>query len=451
MNDPWYKSSAGEESGWYAPAPRPETADAPTKKRRKPGLTAVLVTALIIGMISLSSWIFGARGAAPSPSASVETSPKADGQKPDEKKPADNKDAEEGIFDNFRDFFKNYYTPQEEHKKCTIPTVTSFPGLAVELHPSGSSALTLQQVYSKCSPSVVAVTAFVDEKSDERYYWGSGIVLSPDGYVVTNAHVVEGACRARITLWNDEEYDALLVGYDTRSDIAVLKVDARGLTPAEFCDAMDLNIGDQVVAIGNPLGREFRSTMTEGIISGIDRDISYDGITQTLLQTSAPINEGNSGGPLINMAGQVIGITNMKMSNNAGSVTIEGVGFAIPSRTVKTMADSIMRSGSVTGRPALGLTLGPIPDSAREKYDLPEGLYVSAVSKGSDCEAKGIQPGDVITAVNGNPVKTTADVTKVIAEMNVGDTMVLSVWRESKGSTRSFDVTVALKDVIEVY
>ena len=241
------------------------------------------------------------------------------------------------------------------------------------------------------------------------------------------------------------------MGSDSRSDIAVLKIEATGLKPGEFSDAVEINIGDQVVAIGNPLGREFRSTMTEGIISGINRDISYNGISQTLLQTSAPINEGNSGGPLINMAGQIIGITNMKMSNGAGSVTIEGVGFAIPSRTVKTMADSILAIGKVVGRPALGLTLGPIPDSAREKYDMPEGLFVSAVSKGSDCEAKGILPNDVVVAINGTPVSTTTEVLTLIGECEVGDTMVLKIWRESGGKQQTFDVSVKLVDVIDVY
>ena len=446
MNDSWYNSPNEERSGWYSPVVAPEAAPSPARKQRKGWLMALLSVLALIGLIALSSVLFSSRGGqSEAPSRPETTDPEtAPGQ--DEKK-----DPKDGIFDDFKEFFENYYTPQEEHEKCTIPTVTSFPGRTMELHPAGSASLPLQQVYAKCAPSVVAVTAYIEEKSDERYYWGTGIVLTADGYIVTNAHVVEGSCRARITLWNDEEYDALLVGYDSRSDIAVLKIDAKGLTPGEFCDAEDLSVGDQVVAIGNPLGREFRSTMTEGIISGIDRDISNNGISQTLLQTSAPINEGNSGGPLINMAGQIIGITNMKMSNGAGSVTIEGVGFAIPSRTVKTMADSLLKSGSVVGRPALGLTLGPIPDSAREQYDLPEGLYVSAVSKGSDCEAKGILPGDVITAVNGKGVKTTVDVTDVIATLKVGDTMTLSVWRKEGSGGKSFDVTVRLMDVIEVY
>ncbi len=422
-------------SNWYAPAPSAPLPE--RRKRRGRGwLIALLVVFALIGLIALTSYLFAARGG---PAAA---------QGPEEE-PAP--DEPSGFMDDFKEFFENYYTPQEEHQACTIPTVDKLPSARIQLLPAPEEELTLHQVYEKCAPSVVAVTAFLDEKKDERYYWGTGIIITADGYIVTNSHVIEGSCRAKVTLWNDEEYDVLLVGYDTRSDIAVLKIDAKGLTPAEFCDIDAIAVGDRVVAIGNPLGREFRSTMTEGIISGIDRGISYNGTTLTLLQTSAPINEGNSGGPLINMFGQVIGITNMKMSNSAG-VTIEGVGFAIPSPTVKAMADSILSDGKVLGRPALGLTLGPIPDSAKEQYSLPAGLYVSAVSDGSDCKEQGILPGDIITAVNGSPVTSTEDVTSVIATLKVGDTMTLTVWRsDGNGGEATFAVTVKLVDVTQVY
>ena len=426
-----------EFDNWYAPGDRAVPALETKKKRRHGWLIGLLSVFALVGLISLSSMLFGSKGEAPQED-SVDP-PKT--EKPEEKP---------GIFDDFKDFFDNYYTPQEESEDCKIPTVSAYEDVSISLLPAPSEELTLHQVYEKCVPSIVAVTAFIDEKSDDHYYWGTGIILTEDGYIVTNSHVVEGSCRAKVTLWNDEEYDVLLVGYDKRSDIAVLKIDAHGLTPAEFCDIDSLAVGDRVVAIGNPLGREFRSTMTEGIISGIDRDISYNGTTLTLLQTSAPINEGNSGGPLINMFGQVIGITNMKMSNSAG-VTIEGVGFAIPSPTVKAMADAILSNGQVLGRPALGLTLGSIPDSAMEQYSLPAGLYVSAVSDGSDCKAQGIQPGDIVTAVNGSPVTTTAEVTEVIAQLQVGDTMDLTIWRSGKGGGSTFEVTVKLVDVTEVY
>jgi len=432
MDKQWYDHTS--ENGWYAP-PAAETIAPLPKRRRRGWLIALVSVAGVIALIVGSALLFGGNSSSPA----VEKPGRTDADEPS------------GFADDFRKFFEEFYLPQEERKDCTIPTVTRFDGVTMELQPVGENELDLHQVYQKCAPSVVAVTAFIDEKSDDRYYWGTGVVLTSDGYIVTNSHVVEGSCRARVTLWNDKEYDVLLVGYDKRSDIAVLKINAAGLIPAEFCDTDSLAVGDRVVAIGNPLGKEFRSTMTEGIISGIDRDISYNGTTLTLLQTSAPINEGNSGGPLINMSGQVIGITNMKMSNNTG-VTIEGVGFAIPSRTVKTMADSILAFGQVRGRPALGLTLGPIPDSAMEQFSLPKGLYISSVSEGSDCEAKGILPGDILTAVNGKPVADTEDVTGVIAGLNVGDTMKLSIWRSGEnGEVSQFDVTVALVDVSDIY
>ncbi|MBQ3275612.1 MAG: trypsin-like peptidase domain-containing protein [Oscillospiraceae bacterium] len=432
MENQWYESNPNG-TGWSDPG-SPSVPAKPKKRRMGAGITALLILFCALLLIAVTSIVFAARGS------------KTEGELPEE--PFTGED----FASDFREFFEQYYTPFEESKECTIPRVASFPGLELELRETRGTAMSLRYVYEKCAPSVVAITAFVEEDSDDSYFWGSGIVMSRDGYILTNAHVIEGSCRARVTLWDDREYDALLVGYDHRSDIAVLKIDAEDLIPAEFCTTDGLGVGDSVVAIGNPLGKEFRSTMTEGIISGIDRGISYNGTTMTLIQTSAPINEGNSGGPLFNLRGQVVGITNMKMSANyIGSVTIEGVGFAIPSPTIKTMADSILRCGEVVGRPALGLTVGAIPAAAKTEYDLPDGLYVSAVSAGSDCEAKGILPGDILLAMNGEALSDTEQITSVIKDMNVGDTVDFTIWREADGATTTFDVTVALVDVNDVY
>jgi len=413
--------------------------NAPTRlrQRRRNGVIVALALVAVLLLIAVSSLFFGARSV---PEEPVEG--------PSGIWPGGGDFAED-----FRKFFEEYYTPFDEAKKCTIPRVESYPRLELALRAPGGGELTLREVYEKCAPSVVAITAFVDESSDDSYFWGTGIVLSSDGYIVTNSHVVEGSCRARVTLWNDEEYDVLLVGNDSRSDIAVLKIDAKGLAPAEFCDGEDLAVGDRVVAIGNPLGEQFRSTMTEGIISGIDRGVHYNGTTLTLLQTSTPINEGNSGGPLINMYGQVIGITNMKMSAKyAGSVSIEGVGFAIPSRTVKTMADSILANGEVIGRPALGVTVGDIPSAAKKNYELPGGLYVSAVADGSDAKKKGLQTGDILTEVNGEPIADTAQLTELIAGSQVGDVLHFTVWRqEDSKEIITFAMDIVLVDVNDVY
>ena len=417
----WYVCSGGTPQ-----SPAPVSAPAGKPKRKMPAWGIALIIVCVAALIIGSCLLF--RGSAPFSPASPGSADELPG--------------------DYKSFFENYFTANEETKECTIPTVQTTERVTLTLSPAGEAPLTAQEVYERCAPSIVAVSAFPDEKSDDSYYWGSGVVLTEDGYILTNSHVVEGTCRARITLWDDTEYDALLVGYDPRTDIAVLKIDAHGLTAAEFASTDSLLVGDAVYAIGNPLGKEFRSTMTEGIISGINRDISHNGVTNSLLQTSAPINEGNSGGALINVYGQVVGITNMKMSNQyIGSVSIEGVAFAIPSGTVKTIADSLLESGEVRGRPALGITVGKVPQTAMEEYDLPAGLYVSAVSEGSDCAAKGIAAGDVLLAANGTELSVNEDLTGIIAGLGVGDEITLTVWHE--GETR--DVTVKLVDVNDVY
>ncbi len=421
-----------QESLWYAcsgDAPEP-TAPRRAPARRPKGKLPVWGIALIIvavAVVIIGSCLLFRGGAGMDP-----TAPGAADELPRD----------------YKSFFENYFTANEETKECTIPTVQTAKRVTLTLSPAGEAPLTAQEIYEHCAPSIVAVSAFPDETSDESYFWGSGVILTEDGYILTNSHVVEGACRARITLWDDTEYDALLVGYDPRTDIAVLKVSAHGLTAATFASADSLLVGDAVYAIGNPLGKEFRSTMTEGIISGINRDISYNGVTNSLLQTSAPINEGNSGGALINVYGQVVGITNMKMSSRyIGSVSIEGVAFAIPSGTVKTIADSLLESGEVRGRPALGVTVGKVPQTAVEEYNLPAGLYVSAVSENSDCAAKGIAAGDVLLAANGVELSVNEDLTGIIADLSVGDELTLTVWHD--GETR--EVTVKLADVNDVY
>lgn len=453
LENNWYKLS--QEEAWYAPqtvragapvdAPAKEARSiprsggmseyAPPRESRLTWIPWVLAALLLIAVIAASSLLFGSR------SVPAEISLPSVGGIGSE------------FGGDFREFFENYYTPFEAHKECTIQRVDELPDGEMLLVEDEGEDMPLQDIYSKCSPSVVAITAYPDETKNDSYYWGTGVILSADGLIITNAHVVEGTCRATVTLWDDTELEAKLVGYDSRSDIAILKIQAADLQPAEFCAADSLRVGDSVVAIGNPLGKEFRSTMTEGIISGIGRGVSYNGTTLTLLQTTAPINEGNSGGPLINLRGQVIGITNMKMSANyLGSVTIEGVGFAIPVATVKNMTDSILTNGKVLGRPALGLTVGPIPDSAMAEYDLPDGLYISAVAEGSDCFAKEIQTGDILLSADGKPVTETEDLTRILEEKQVGDTLILSLWRKSEsGEGTTFEVEVSLVDVSDIY
>ena len=231
---------------------------------------------------------------------------------------------------------------------------------------------------------------------------------------------------------------------DSISDLAVLKIDAQGLTAAEFGDSSGLLVGDRVIAIGNPLGQDLYGTMTDGIVSAINRDVTYAGHMMTLIQTNAAINEGNSGGPLINIYGQVIGITNMKAASRNG---VEGIGFAIPTSSVRPVVDALLAEGRVSGRPSIGITIGPIESSAMEYYGLPSGLYIESVAAGSDAEAQGVQSGDILVAVNGEPVSTTYDVNAIKDGMQVGDTLTLTLYRGGK----TFDVTVTLMDTNDIY
>lgn len=325
--------------------------------------------------------------------------------------------------------------------KNELPAAPTDPSVTMTLQPAGGSALSLQSVYAKCLPSVVGIHADI---SRSEYSTGTGVVLTSDGYIVTNTHVLDGAKAVTVTTSDGTEYSGKLVGADAVSDIAVLKIEAQGLTPAEFGDSSSLQVGDDVVSIGNPLGEQLRWTMTNGIISAINRDMVYNGHSMTLLQTNAAINEGNSGGPLINMYGQVIGITNMKAVSTNG---VEGIGFAIPTASVHTVVDALIAEGRVSGRPSIGITIAPVSSSALDYYDLPDGLYIESVAKGSDAEKQGVQSGDILVAVNGESVATTYDVNAIKDGLQVGDSMTLTLYRDGK----TFDVTVTLVDTNDIY
>ena len=304
------------------------------------------------------------------------------------------------------------------------------------LSPVGSSgeALDLTTLYTRCSPSVVSVSAYWD---DESYAWGSGVLFSSDGYIVTNNHVIENAVSAEVTLYDDRTYEAALVGYDVQTDLAVLKIDADGLIPATFGDSDALQIGDTVVAIGNPIGPAYRNTMTDGIVSAIGREVTSNGYSMLLLQTNAAINEGNSGGPLFNIYGQVIGITNMKIASPYSGV--EGIGFSIPSRTVVQIVNTLIQQGAIS-RGSIGITLGAIPTEFSSYYEIPQGLYISAVNEDSDAYVKGVCAGDILTEVNGTPVSTTDEVMQLRDGCQIGDTLTLTLYRN--GQYITVDVTI---------
>lgn len=346
--------------------------------------------------------------------------------------------------DSKEKFFESFYQSTDtDSTVINIPTVEADTSYTLALNEPGEAELDLKTLYEQCAPSIVAIYGYVDGQTG--YYWGTGVILSEDGLILTNTHVIDGCDTAKVELFDKTEYDARLVGADTISDIAVLKIDADGLTAASFGESKDLAVGDKVAAIGNPLGEAFRMTLTDGIISAIERGVSYKGRSMTLLQTNTAINEGNSGGALFNMYGQVIGITNMKMMSSYSS--IEGIGFAIPSSTVQGVVNSLIRDGEVRGRPSIGITVGGIPASAKEKYGLPDGLYVSGVQENSDAAKQGIKVGDIITEVNFQPVTTTDEISDIKNTLEVGDAMIFKLWRDGE----TFEVSVMLMDTNDLY
>ena len=298
---------------------------------------------------------------------------------------------------------------------------------------TSSTGGSLSDVAGAVTPSVVVVTT--EQIVTDNYFWGgqqvlsgagSGVILTTDGYIVTNYHVVEGARQITVTLHDDSTYTATVVGSDQQSDIALLKIDATGLTPAVLGDSDNVQVGEVVIAVGNPMGT-LGGTVTDGIVSALNRDISVEGNEMTLMQTSAAISPGNSGGGLFNTNGELIGIVNAKYSDEDA----EGLGFAIPVNTMKTVVQDLLENGYVTGRPALGITVITVGDvQTAMQYGVSSlGVYVNSVDEGSGAEAAGMKAGDRIVSIGTQLVESTDDVTNALKSYNVGDVVEVQVDR----------------------
>ena len=444
-------------SSWYAPpAPAAAQKTPPPRKKKHTALKVTAITVCVLLLLVASVYAF-------SDSFGLHWSVRRGGEEkdydfsfrlpggeePPAEKPKETPAELPGDYDkDYKDFFSKYYTAEEDSSKTensAIRRSEDSTEFRVSLESAaGRSELTLQALYADCVQSVVGIRA--SSKGKLGYFWGTGIIMSEDGYILTNQHIIAGTDKAVIILPDDTEYPALLVGEDAQMDLAVLKIDADGLHPAVFGDSRELSVGDSVVAIGNPLTDSLSGTMTNGIISAIDRSVSLNNHPMTLLQTNAALNEGNSGGPLFNMYGQVIGVTNLKMANPYSEVSVEGLGFAIPSLTVKAVTDQLIASG-VYVRPGIGITVGAIAAEDAEHYDLPDGLYISSVSPTSDAAAKGVLAGDILTHVNGIAVRRTDDVLAIRDAMQIGDTMTLTIYRDGE----TFDIEIELFDLSKLY
>ena len=298
---------------------------------------------------------------------------------------------------------------------------------------TSSTGGSLSDVAGAVTPSVVVVTT--EQIVTDNYFCGgqqvlsgagSGVILTTDGYIVTNYHVVEGAQQITVTLHDDSTYTATVVGSDQQSDIALLKIDATGLTPAVLGDSDSVQVGEVVIAVGNPMGT-LGGTVTDGIVSALNRDISVEGNEMTLMQTSAAISPGNSGGGLFNTNGELIGIVNAKYSDEDA----EGLGFAIPVNAMKTVVQDLLENGYVTGRPALGITVITVGDvQTAMQYGVSSlGVYVNSVDEGSGAEAAGMKAGDRIVSIGTQLVESTDDVTNALKSYNVGDVVEVQVDR----------------------
>lgn len=299
----------------------------------------------------------------------------------------------------------------------------------------GKTALTIMQIAKMAKPAVVAIstesriqnslgqTGIVDAA-------GSGFIITANGYIVTNYHVIEGAQTISVALDDGQIFPATVVGSDQRNDIAVLKINGTNLPTVSLGESASLEVGELAVAIGNPLG-ELSGTVTAGIISALDRQVTIDGMTMTLLQTDAAINSGNSGGALINSFGEVIGINNAKSAGDG----IEGLGFAIPIDTAKPAIESLIRFGYIQGRPKIGIGTRDVTKQMAEYYSLPQGVYVSSVEAGSAASIAGIKVGDVIIKADGKEILTTDALNDAKTSHKVGENMSITLVRDGQEMT----------------
>lgn len=298
-----------------------------------------------------------------------------------------------------------------------------------------TEGMTPSQIYQKNINSVVAVNSTVRTTENGKVYEGvsagSGFVFSSDGFIVTNHHVIEGSTSVHVTFADGTQAQARIIGSDAINDIALLKIEASNLVPVTIGSSSELRVGDQVVAIGNALG-ELSFSLTAGYVSGIDRSISTDGSVINMIQTDASINSGNSGGPLFNSRGEVVGITTAKYSGTTSSgASIEGIGFAVPMDDVIGMLEDLRQYGYITGA-YMGILVQDVDPVAAEMYGLPLGAYVLEPTPGYAAQRAGIQAKDIITNVGGYQISCMSDLTRALRNFKAGDEATVTVWRSGK-------------------
>ena len=299
----------------------------------------------------------------------------------------------------------------------------------------GQTKMEPAEVYASTVNSVVSINTTASAginifgQTVETASAGSGFIISPDGYIVTNYHVVKGATSVKVTLYNGDTYDAAVIGGDSDYDVAIIKINAGGLPAVTLGNSADVNVGDTVLAIGNPLG-ELTFSMSQGIVSCCDRAINVDGTPFNMIQVDASINPGNSGGPLVNLYGEVVGIVSAKYSSYSNT-TVEGLGFAIPISDVQAIITDIIENGQVTGKAYMAIKAGTMTEQMAAQYDIDitEGVFVYSTESGGAGEKAGLQLGDVITKLNDTAITSMTDLTMAKKGYKAGDTVTLTVYR----------------------
>ena len=316
---------------------------------------------------------------------------------------------------------------------------------------SGQTLMSPAEVYASTVNSVVSincssVSTNIFGQSVQSASSGSGFIITQDGYIVTNHHVVSGASSVTVTLYDGTEYPATVVGSDSDYDVAVLKINATGLQPVTLGNSSSVNVGDSVLAIGNPLG-ELTFSMSQGIVSCCDRAINVDGTPFNMIQVDASINPGNSGGPLMNLYGEVVGIVSAKYSSYSDT-TVEGLGFAIPIGDVQAIITDIMENGQVTDKPSFGITAGTMTEQMAAQYQIEQksGAFVYSVNKGGAGEKAGLRMGDVITKVDSTDIASMEDLTAAKKGHKAGDTVTVTYFRDGSSHTTSLTFDVKADD-----
>ncbi|MBQ2944467.1 MAG: trypsin-like peptidase domain-containing protein [Ruminococcus sp.] len=417
---------------YQAPYQSPAKPSAPEAPKKKKGHVAFLVCLFsIIGVFAISFFVLCGYVAGQHAGSSGSTRPTLfeEFDKNEETEPASEKEeTPEGVIP-LPDKDKDEYSSQGSIDLKELPR-----------DKNNTDKYTTQYAYKKVAESTIGVICYDKGFTGEPASQGTGIVITEDGYIATNSHVIgdsRSAYNVQVVTNDGTTYEAKVVGYDSRTDLAVLKVNAKNLTPAEFCDSNLVEVGVDVIAVGNPGGMDFQNSLTRGVVSALNRELGLSAQV-TYIQTDAAINPGNSGGPLSNMYGQVIGITTAKIS----SESVEGMGFAIPSQTVKEIVDDLMTQGYVSNRVRLGISGQAVSSAMQQYYDLPKGILVGEISEGGPCDNTELKVNDVITKIDDEEIDDFSDVYAILAKHNPNDKVVLTVYRNDTGKT--LEVTITL-------